>query len=100
MYAYGHAGQEADDEDNGHHHDEVDSPSLILACLFICRCRRLQTILTEQNRMMPRGTKNSRRNMASVPAEGIADAEAAAQISNPDSRSASFCTGGGPSGQW
>ena len=26
MYAHGHAGQEADDEDNGHHHDEVDSP--------------------------------------------------------------------------
>ena len=26
MYAHGHAGQEADDEDNGYHHDEVDSP--------------------------------------------------------------------------
>lgn len=38
---------------------------LILACLSICLCLRLQMILAEQNRMMLRGKKNSRRNIAS-----------------------------------
>ena len=79
MYAHGHAGQEADDEDNGYHHDEVDSP-LDLGMFVHLPLPQAPDNSDWAEQDDAQGHEELQEEHGIMPAEGITDAEAAAQF--------------------
>lgn len=78
-YAHSHAGQEADDEDNGHHHDEVDGPLDLGVSVHLPLAQAADDSgRAEQDDAQ--GQDELQEEHGIVPPEGMADAKAAAQI--------------------
>lgn len=78
-YAHGHAGQETDDEDDGHHYDEVDGPLDLGMSVHLSLAQTPDdSDRAEQDDAQGQGELQEEHGI--MPPEGMADAKAAAQI--------------------